>query len=334
MLSLDKLSSIITEFESLGGEILEISGGEPLLHPQLIEVIKFASRKGLETILYTSGNLLNSGSLMPIERKLANELYKAGLSKVIFSLQGASSNIHEILTQTVGSYKNVLESIRNMKNAGFWVGIHFVPTKLNYLDFGKIHDLCESLRVNELAILRFVSQGRGYTNERLLQLTLPEFQTFNNIIKTKNTKDGFSTMRLGRPIDFSFKEETSCTKGKCDAGITRCLVTPDGKVVPCPAFKQIKLQEIVMGNINEKTLANIWNDPKWSTFRNFNYTKISEPCKSCSYLDRCQGGCKAQRLLKYTNLYSGPDPYCECTMLKWVLNRPCQEAPRKLLPAQ
>ena len=141
-------------------------------------------------------------------------------------------------------------------------------------------------------------------------------------------------MRLGRPIDFRFKEEIACTKGICDAGITRCLVAPDGKVVPCPAFKQINIDEVVMGNINEQTLANIWNDPKWSEFRNFNYTKLSEPCKSCSYLDRCQGGCKAQRLLKYADLYSGPDPYCECIMLKWELNRPCQKAPRKLLPAQ
>ncbi len=332
ILSLDQIKKIILDFKSLGGEILEISGGEPLLHPSLVKIVEMAKANTLQTILYSSGNALNSDSLKPIDIKFAYDLQKAGLNKVIFNLQGAFSNTHDTITRVKGSYKNVIASIRNMKTAGFWIGIHFVPTRFNYEDISALHELCKLLLIDELGILRFVPQGRGSDNEASLQLSAVEFERFNNILENERNKWSFPAIRLGRPIDFRFKLDPSCSKGKCDAGLSRCLVSSDGRVVPCPAFKQNTAKWTIMGNVNEKTLIDIWTDAvKWHPIRSFDHTKMGEPCKNCAYLDKCRGGCKAQRLLKNGNLYYGPDPCCEYSMLTWVLRPSTQATPARLL---
>ncbi len=335
VIRLDRIKQILLEFKSLGGKILEISGGEPLSHPSLIEIVESARANQLETILYTSGNVSKSNLLTPIDSKFANDLKKAGLNKVVFSLQGAFSNTHETLTQVKGSHGNVLKSIQKMKTAGFWVGVHFVPTKVNYREISLLHELCERLLIDQLGVLRFVSQGRGFENEESLQLSANDFQIFRNLLQKESTKRSYTAFRIGRPIDFRFKLNPSCTKEKCDAGLSRCLIAADGRVVPCPAFKQSKAKWTTMGNVKEKTLIDIWTDAaKWHLIRSFDYTQICEPCKSCASLNKCRGGCKAQRLLKYGSLYCGPDPCCECSKLMLVLHPSAQANPARLLQVQ
>jgi len=310
MLSVHQIKRIINEFSSMGGEILEISGGEPLMHSLLPQIIDYAEKNNLETILYTSGTMWDTKrGIASLDINLAKKLQLSGLKKVIFNLQGAISSTHEALTQVKGSFRKVLNAIKTMKMLDFWVGAHFVPMKPNYMELRDLHRLCHDLEVNEIGVLRFVSQGRGGKNRELLELSKKEFEEFNkNLIElTSNYKN--PPIRVGRPIDFRYLFDFSIVKPACDAGISRCLVGPDGKVIPCPAFKQNN--QCVAGNVKHTSLADVWNkSPIWQKFRRFDYTHIDEPCKGCDYLYQCRGGCNAQRILKYKDIYAAPDPSC------------------------
>lgn len=306
-LSLNHGKKIINELSSIGCEILEISGGEPLIHPDLTQIVRYAERSDLETILYTSGYRLGCN--------VAKKLKQSGLRKVIFNLQGAHPDTHDALTQVKGSFKHVKDAIKTVKSLDFWVGAHFVPMKRNYREFKKFLGLCHDLEVDEVGILRFVPQGRGQTHEASLKLSIKEFEEFNRDLTELTSKHSNPNIRVGRPIDFRHLFDSSILKSDCDAGISRCLITPDGKVFPCPAFKQQK--QYVAGDVKNRSLHEIWGaSPILQSFRNFDYKQISEPCKSCEHLYRCRGGCIAQRILKCKDKYAGPDPNCfKCAIL-------------------
>jgi len=319
----------------MDGEILEISGGEPLVHPSLPQIVEYAEKNNLETILYTSGSMLNAnGGITSLDIHLAKKLRVSGLKKVIFNLEGATSNTHEEVTQVEGSFSNVLHAIRVMKTLGFWVGVHFVPMKLNYREFKRLYWLCHNREVNEIGVLRFVPQGRGQKNEAALKLSLKEFEELNRVLANMTSKPTNPNIRVGRPVDFRFLLGSSFAKSKCDAGLSRCLIAPDGKVVPCPAFKQN--QQYIAGNVKSSSLVGIWNKSSvWQEFRHFEYTQMNEPCKSCEYLHQCRSGCPAQRFLRYKDIYAAPDPCCfKCAKPLAVVCPSNTKVQEQLLPVQ
>ena len=312
MLSLHEVKRIISDFACMGGKILEISGGEPLMHPALFEIVAHAKMNRLETVLYTSGMASDEyGREFLITPDLAGKFRHLGSDKTIFNLQGATAETHESITQKEGSFRNVMHGIKIMKSMGCWVGVHFVPMKPNYTELKGVIQLCHNLGVNEVGVLRFVPQGRGLTNRELLELSKKEFQEFiENAAKLKSSHEN-PKIRVGRPINFCPLIDASIPKEECNAGITRCLISPNGNVVPCPAFK--RNGDYLAGNVKVSSLADIWRySPIWSDFRHFDYTKMNEPCRSCEHLQWCQGGCKAQRILENENgnLYAAPDPHC------------------------
>ena len=81
-MNLSGVKKIIDEFVKTGGTVLEISGGEPLMHSKLLEIISYANKKHLETILYTSGLIFQHPYVIrPITISLARKFRKAGLKK-------------------------------------------------------------------------------------------------------------------------------------------------------------------------------------------------------------------------------------------------------------
>jgi len=325
---LNRIKKIVQDFRELSGEILEVSGGEPLVHPDILEIVEFATQSGIMPILYTSGNMFDaSGRLQAIDYYFAKKLYSKGLRRVVFNLQGSMPYLHDNLTCTQGSYYNTLRSIKTMKSLGFWVGVHFVPTKLNYSNLEKVHSLCHQLMIDELGILRFVPQGRGYQNRKELELSNREFEMMTAKLTSLTLQRNNPCIRVGRPIDFRFLCNPCFGKAKCDAGLSRCLITPHGHVAPCPAFKQAI--EFQMGNVYNESLVDIWKKSRWDIIRYFDYTQLDEPCRRCEYLHKCKGGCIAQRVWTYGDMYAGPDPACFKSSVQLTAVCPLKTKPQK-----
>jgi radical SAM protein with 4Fe4S-binding SPASM domain len=297
-----EIKSIIDDFSDLGGKILEISGGEPLEHIDLLKIIRHAKTRGLEIRLYSSGLRLHNGEIASATTKSANELKNSGLDKIIFNIEGSTPTTHELVTGLNGSYKKAIESISAAISAKLWTGIHFVPTKLNFREIGKAIEISNALGVSEFAILRFVPQGRGLMNREKLELSPEEYEELFYVLN-KIKLD--SRIRIGHPLNCFISDSES---SECIAGKSHCLIRPNGDVVPCPAFKQSV--DYVAGNIKENSLINIWyNSETFEKLRTIKYKKIAG-CKDCISLSICQGGCTAQRVLKWGDFYRGCDPVC------------------------
>lgn len=237
------------DFFMANGGIKEISlsGGEPLLHPNIMRIISYCHSLNIYTTLYTSGIIENSNTehsgnkyfqkildqynnrkFSEISLNMLQQLKQAGLDKIVFDMQASEVDEYNFLMGTENNFTSLLKSMLNVSKFDFRTSIHFVPNKVNIKQFRSVVELAELAGINEVRLLKFVPQGRGRENKESLQLTNDELLMFTKDcqgIKTKNT-----ILKIGIPL----QQQNS---HKCTAGIDKIDIRFDGQVLPCPAFK-------------------------------------------------------------------------------------------------
>lgn len=241
------------DFFMANGGIGEISfsGGEPLLHPNILDMIEYCSNLNIRTVLYTSGlvsndekfydanehvqkilDFYNNQKFTSISRELLAELKKRGLKKIVFDFQGADECTYNKMMGTENGFIHLASSICRATNPelGFETSIHFVPTKLNIATFADLIEIADIAEICELRVLKFVPQGRGFDNREQLQLTNEELKQF--VLKHKNCKPKKTELKFGIPLQGE-------NDHLCTAGLDKLDIKFDGTVLPCPAFKEL-----------------------------------------------------------------------------------------------
>lgn len=228
IISLELYKKTIDRFMELGViEELSISGGEPLLHPNIIEIINYAKNLGIKVILYTSGicKMVNN-NYSGIPREIIDILKAIGLDKIVFDLQTINEDNYNYLMGTKNFLPYVLQSIARVTVVGIPAEIHFIPLKTNQNDLKDILEIAE-LGIERVRLLRFIPQGRGLENANDLMLSNEEISNFIANIHNYNFK---IDIREGVHL---LEEDTH----KCTAGLGKFVIRYDGKLLPCPAFK-------------------------------------------------------------------------------------------------
>jgi len=312
---------------------VSLSGGEPFEHPDFWKIMKYIKKENLTSIVYSCG----IETILWINQYGKEDVYYKSFSlqrlqnlreycdKLIISLHGTTETHNKIMNIKQDAFMLALTTIKSAIDIGIKVEIHFVPTKINYKDIRIIYGVCLGLGISKMSILRYVPQGRGLdtsNKEGEINLNKKEFENLQrDMLYLKNiSKLTNSQFRIGIPADFTFlidfidnhnvntKKEKACTGGK-----TKILVKADGLVQVCPAWKE--LDHLSAGNIYNQDIVEIWEKGNtYVKFREFLYTDLLEPCKSCIFVESCMGGCGAQRILnsnmKIDGLRTAPDPLC------------------------
>lgn len=110
-----------------GTTYIEFIGGETTIRQDAVELISFAKELGFKTI-----NMATNGRMLSYP-EYAEKIVKAGLTDIIFSIHGHNSKIHDYLTQSKGSFKQLKKGLENMKKLGFKkIGSNTTIVKDNY----------------------------------------------------------------------------------------------------------------------------------------------------------------------------------------------------------
>ena len=304
----DEIIELTNDFvDYFGGKNIEISGGEPFLHEDLFDLISFFKMKNLKVHLFTCGKIEENNNSEDSIDELVRKLKETGIDNIIFSLHGANAETHDAITRTKNSFSQSIKFINKLIDNNFNVGIHYVPMSPNFEEFEDLIDDAVELGIKEIGVLRFVPQGRGEKYNEFLKLTKEESAELIELLaKSKKRKD--IKVRIGSHLDFTFLLDGKSPKD-CTAGKSKCLIEPNGDVIPCAVFKGRK--DYVAGNIRENSLKEIWiNSEVFETFRRFDPKSLKGACSTCKYLLQCKGRCPAQRLYDTGDLYQGPDSYC------------------------
>jgi radical SAM protein with 4Fe4S-binding SPASM domain len=288
---------VLNDFSSSGGKVVELSGGEPLSYTKLYEAIDYASEKKLQIHLFTSAAVPGK----PVDFDKLDKVHR-----FYVNLQAPNSMLHDYLTQSPGSFNRIMDFIRECKKRGKWVGTHYVPLRYNIDLIDEYVELAERLNLDNISLSRFVSQGRG---KEIFPLNNDEILHLFSVIERRRSAKSCVEFKVGCPLDFGFIYSRSHVSVPCSAAITRCVIRPNGNVIPCPAFKDSI--EFVGGNAKYTSFKTIWlHSRAFGIIRDFDYNKLEGLCKGCSFLRICRGRCHAQRYSFHRDLYIGPDPYC------------------------
>ncbi len=292
---------ILTEAAEMGAKEVVFSGGEPLLWEPLNQAVSYAYDLGMSVSLYTTGNVPEA--LLKIER-----LKRSGLSRIMFSLFGKDENKHEKTTQVMGSFETTLSIARNCVLLPLNVEFHFVPMVDNYKELRPIADLGKTLGVKRISVLRLVPQGRG---SRVKQKQLDHNQNITLRKTILELREEGYDIRTGSPYNALMLRD----RPHCCSGIDRLTVSPELKIFPCDAFKQITPEALGVSrdysSLHDDSISDCWqHSPYLAKVREYLMTPFAAECDVCTVLEKCLSGCMAQKFHKHGQLVKSPDPMC------------------------
>jgi len=276
--------------------MLVLTGGDPLLRPDIYEIIRYARDTGFEVTIATNGTL--------ITREAAVKLSSLEVTGVVISLDFVEPELHDKFRGVPGTWKRTIEGAKNAVEEGLYLQVNITMSKLNLQELSQLLRFADELGSCVILLYQFQPFGRGALRENL-SLTSAEFF---KVIKTvaslqKNLKT--LVIPVGLPEYFAYLSMKTHVLGKmfkgCIAGRGMFYVKWYGDVWPC-VFLQKKI-----GNVLKEPAIEIWEENELlNKLRDRN--NLEEPCKSCRYREVC-GGCRSRAYLLTGNPL-GADPEC------------------------
>lgn len=280
---------------------IAISGGEPLINRDCIDIINLITENSCECRVVTNGTLLTRSLLGKIKN----------LDKTIFqiSLHGSRKEIHEHLTGTE-SFEGAVNALSCLKEAGVRFSIKFVATALNYFDFENVIHIGKTYGAKGVSVSFLQPYGRAETNEQSLSMSTVQLIRYylDTLEPLFEENHGFVS---GPKID-----NTRCPLiYKIDSENKVFQVAPridvNGNVYPCAMFIH---EKFAIGNILHNTLEECFQSSafydllRYITLRE----KYIDSCNTCSISRICGKGCPASSVEKEI---LPPSNYCD--MMKW-----------------
>jgi radical SAM protein with 4Fe4S-binding SPASM domain len=285
-LGFDELRNAIFEAKDLGVKKIIILGGEPMVYPQAMAMLKFIRAENLEVEMFTNG--------FGITPDLAKQLFDLGVL-VVLKMNSRKEEVQDSLAGKKGAYKIIQDAFNNLKQAGF-------PTKLKRLgvstvicqqNFEEIIPMWEWLRQQGIdPYFEIITpQGKGRQNEWL------------HVDPQKLKETFFKIARLDRDkYKISWDPQPPLIGIKCLRHQFSCLLNSQGYVLPCVGIN------IPLGNIRERKLAEIIKESEVvQDLRNYR-AHIKGPCRQCAKIDTCYG-CRGAAY-QITGDYLASDPLC------------------------
>lgn len=296
---IDTLKNWVTEYNMEMSSSFHFTGGEPILHEHLFDILEHVRNQGYATALMSNGTLITDD--------VARRLKRSQVKEVQVSLEGMEA-VHDSI-RGMGSFRRALGGIENLLANGVDTSINLTLSRLNIGEVDGLVGLAEEKGIGVVTFSRLVACGRG--NEISDQmLTPPELADFYRSVRERQASSKI-TFTSGDPL-FTVSElkeeipESDFPVGGCAAGVFGITVTADGSVMPC------RRMDLSIGNIRETPFRELWAESPvlWSLR---NREEYHDNCASCYYWAVCRG-CRAVALAFARSQgredFLGPDPQC------------------------
>ena len=232
--------------------------GEPYLNPNFLDMVKYASEKGIYTSTSTNAHYLNE--------EQAKKTVKSKLDRLIISIDGTTQETYEqyriggTLQKVINGTKQIIAAKKTLKSKTPHIVFQFLVVKPNEHQLNDVKKLAKELGVDEVVFK--TAQVYDFENGNPL---IPENIKYSRYIKNK---DG----------TYSIKNKLL---NQCWRMWSSCVVTWDGVVVPCCFDKDAKHQ---LGDLKSQSFKELWTSDKYQNFRQSILKSRQEIdiCKNCS----------------------------------------------------
>lgn len=177
-LPLKKIKLIIDILAEANLIRIDFTGGEPLLRSDFCEILDYASKKNIETLVTSNGSIWSE--------KIANKLLETK-TLLLISLDG-DEKIHD-KSRGNGAYQKALQNIKLYQEAGVPIRVNFLIRKDNLDKIEYIYELVKNLNIARLFYIFIAPQGRAFANKELL-LSENEHKSYLSKIKELKKASG------------------------------------------------------------------------------------------------------------------------------------------------
>ncbi len=311
--------ALITDLAQFGCPVVLLSGGEPLIRPDLEELARFAAGKGMRVVISTNGTL--------ITREKAAVFRDIGLSYVGISLDGIGAT-HDKFRGENGAFAAAVHGMRICREFGIKVGIRFTINRRNYHEIPAVFDFIEDEGIPRACFYHLVYSGRG---SKLMKEDLEHEETRNvvdiimdrtqdlfqrgkekEILTVDNHADGpYIYLRLLKedPVRaMEVLELLKMNKGN-NTGVAIGCVSWDGEVHADQFWRNHSF-----GNVRVRPFSEIWTDTSNDLMAGLKDRKprLKGRCAKCKWLEVCNGNFRS-RAEAATGDPWAPDPACYLT---------------------
>ncbi len=310
---------LLRDLKDFGAPVVLFSGGEPLLRPDLLELVDRAAAHGMRAVISTNGTL--------ISRDLAWRLKDLGLSYVGISLDGTAA-VHDRFRGQPGSFAAAMAGVRHCQEMGLKVGLRFTVSRLNYREIPAIFDLVEEYQLPRICFYHLVYAGRGtklvaealshsQTRELLDLICARTRQIFASgrtveVLTVDNHADGpYIYLKLLKEDPQRAAEVLELLKMNEGNNSGRGIgcVSWDGEVHADQFWRHYSF-----GNVRRRPFGEIWTDLSDPLMARLKDKKryVGGRCARCRWLEVCAGNFRVRAEALSGDLWA-PDPACYLT---------------------
>jgi heme d1 biosynthesis radical SAM protein NirJ len=315
-LSTPEIFRTMDDLKAFGVPVLILSGGEPLLHPDIFAIAHRAKAMGFYVGLSTNGTLID-GALLP---KIAG----VGFDYVGISLDGIKKT-HDRFRRKGGAFAASLAGVRHCRDAGIKVGLRFTLTQDNAHDLPALLDLMEAEHVDKFYLSHLNYSGRGNINRKTDAVFHTTRAAMDRIFDT-----AWRHIEAGRPREFvtgnndadgayllhwvrrRFPEREAHLRAKLvqwggnSSGVNIANIDNLGNVHPDTFW-----WDYTLGNVRQRTFSAIWQDTSDPLLAGLKAMPrvVKGRCGVCTHFDVCGGNTRV-RAWQLTGDPWAEDPGC------------------------
>ncbi len=296
---------VIDEIAAFAPECLTIlTGGEPLLRRDILEIVRRASERGLWVVVGTNG--------VRITENVARRLAEAGGRGLSLSLDALDPDRHDRFRRVRGAWQNTVEGAEILNRAGLPFIVQTTAGSHNLGELDAIADFVHDRLAAKVWNLYFlVPTGRGQFVSDMTPAQYDEVLTSLYRIQRKyerrmlvNAKCAPHYVKTVLENSSSLLKTYSGGAGGCPAGTHYMGIRPNGDVTPCPYLP------VFAGSLRSARLADLWTSS--ALFAGIRRrSALGGRCGECELNARC-GGCRA-RAYGMTGDLMAEDPLCTHT---------------------
>lgn len=279
----------------VGVEYITFGGGESLLRPDFYEVATFCAQIGFGLRLITNGTSFSSDT--------AKLLRDIGVEKVLISLDGPTSEVHERVRGR-GTFAKAVDTIQQCKEENLPVMVLTTFGRVNLNMVRSFIVFLNNLSIQEWRVNEIKEMGNAAKNRSNVLLPTEVRQLHAQLHRLNKEYQGTII------FDSKFSEvldefSVPSVQPGCHCAKLTFALRANGDISPC-VYLPLKI-----GNILENDFTRLWAES--ALVRSIRYKQPRAKCLKCRWFDQCQGGCFARSYHAKGDLEQ-PDPLC------WVGN--------------
>jgi radical SAM protein with 4Fe4S-binding SPASM domain len=245
-------NSVLKQLSDMNVLNVTLSGGEPMCNPHFLEYLKAAQKYDFSVNVLSNLTLLND--------EIIAAMKDTRLSSVQVSLYSMNPEHHDFITQLPGSWQKTVNSIEKLIAADIPLQISCPTMKANKNDYKDVLKWAHDHKVRAVTDYIMMAEYNHETENLANRLSV---QKAGEVIKSIMDGDADYQRNILKPdfVKHCNEMQFNPERRLCGVGISSCCMVANGNIYPCAGW-----QEMVLGNVTEKTLKDIWDNSeklKW-----------------------------------------------------------------------